>query len=271
MTIKEINETIEEASALKSIASAYTEISSIRLKKIRQQVIKTRAFFIEILNIYAMLRHISIHKKFIEPTDKKASIILTSNNRFYGHIESGVLHFFLESKDHGDIFVVGRSGKESLSALNFRFKSVIFKDDVPSVEEIMDLVNMVKTYKTVLVYYARFKSVLNQAPVAVNITQSQAQAVEQSQRIDEAYIFEPEVPKILAFFDTQLKQVLIEQTFLETELARTSSKLISMDNAQNNADEFLSEQRQFLSQAKRSLQNTRILETITSMLVRNTI
>jgi len=74
------------------------------------------------------------------------------------------------------------------------------------------------------------------------------------------------VPKILNFFDAQLKQVLIEQTFLETELARTSSKLISMDNAQNNADEFLEKQRIFLSQAKRSLQNTRILETITSMI-----
>ncbi|OGE17661.1 hypothetical protein A3F00_01990 [Candidatus Daviesbacteria bacterium RIFCSPHIGHO2_12_FULL_37_11] len=266
MTIKEINESVEEASALKSIASAYTEISALRLKRIRQQVLRTRAFFIEILNIYAMLRHIPMHRKIVKPSEKKASIILTSNNRFYGHIESGVIQFFLSYKDPGDLYVIGKSGKESLSALNFKFKSIIFKDDIPGAEEIVNLANMVRNYQSVLVYYARFKSVLIQVPVAVDITQTQVQAVEQSQRIDEAYIFEPEVPKILNFFDAQLKQVLIEQTFLETELARTSSKLISMDNAQNNADEFLEKQRIFLSQAKRSLQNTRILETITSMI-----
>lgn len=268
MTVKEINESLQEGEALKTIAVAYTEIASLRLKKIRQQVVNTRAFFVEILNIYAMLRHIVLQKRPIIPSQAKtASIILTSNNRFYGHIESELIKFFLDqTPDKGDIIVVGRGGKEAFSGLQLPFTAVIFKEDVPERQELAELVERIRNYQAVLVYFARFQTVLNQVPVVVDITQSQAKAVSMSEKIEEAYIFEPEVPKILDFFDNQLKQVLIEQTFLETELARTSSKLISMDQAQNNADEFIEQQNKLLVQARRSILNTQILETVTSMM-----
>ncbi|TSC66662.1 MAG: F-type H+-transporting ATPase subunit gamma [Microgenomates group bacterium Gr01-1014_80] len=268
MTIKEINGSIEEGAALKNIAAAYTEISSLKLKRIREQVLRTRAFFVEVLNIYAMLKHIVLKKTLIEPPKgKKVSIILTSNNRFYGHIESELLRFFLSQRsDKGDILVVGTGGREAFGSLHLPFQSVIFKDDVPAAQELTNLVNMIKAYGTVLVYFARFKSVLTQVPAAVDITQSQAQAAKTPERTEESFIFEPEAPKILDFFDSQLKQTLIEQTFLETELARTSSRLIFMDQAQNNADEFLKQQQRLLSSARMSLQNTQILETITSMI-----
>ena len=268
MTIKEINESIEEGRALKTIAAAYTEISSIRLKRIRQEVIRTRAFFVEVLNIYAMLRHIVLKKnQTLPPNTKTASIILTSNNRFYGHIESDVIGFFLrQNYDKGDIIVVGSSGREAFGSLHLPFQSLIFKDDVPAHEEIINLVSKIKDYGAVQVYFARFKSVLQQVPVVVDITQSQAKAAQQTERLEEAFIFEPEVVKILQFFDSQLKQVLIEQTFLETELARTSSKLISMDQAQHNADEFLKKQHQLLTRANMSILDTQILETVTSII-----
>ena len=51
MNLKEITSVIEEGQALKQVASAYTEISSMRLQRIRQEVLKSRAFFSEILNI----------------------------------------------------------------------------------------------------------------------------------------------------------------------------------------------------------------------------
>ncbi len=267
MTIKEINEAIDEGEALKTIAAAYTEISSLRLKRIRHEVIRTRAFFVEVLNIYAMLKHVAA-KKTVTPElqGKTASIVLTSNNRFYGHIESDLINFFLNQKlTKGDIFVVGSSGKETFGSVKLPFKSIIFKDDVPNAVELKFVVNLIKNYQAVFVYFARFKSVLKQIPTVVDITQSQAQAAEQSEMIEEAYIFEPEVNKILQFFDSQLKQVLIEQTFLETELARTSSKLISMDQAQDNADQFLKQQKQLLTGARMSLQNSQILETISNL------
>ncbi len=76
---------------------------------------------------------------------------------------------------------------------------------------------------------------------------------------------EPEIKTIAEFFDNQIKILILESTFLESELARTASRLITMDSAQNEAEKFLSNQELSLLTAQRSIQNARILETIAAM------
>lgn len=269
MTIHEINTIIEEGEALKTIASAYTEIASIRIQRIRGQVLKSRAFFNEILNIYALVRKTAIQKrKPGTPQKKAASILITSNNRFYGHIDTEIVKLFLNQGDHqekGDVFAVGVGGKEALEAYHFSpFKSIMIKKDMPGSEELANIAEMVGSYVKVLIYFAQFQTVMKQNPVVVDITESQSSALAQSKKLEGAFIFEPEAGKILDFFDSQLKQVLIEQTFLESELARTGSRLISMDQAEVNADKFVKDNHILLLQAKRSVQNAQILETIAS-------
>ena len=83
----------------------------------------------------------------------------------------------------------------------------------------------------------------------------------EEQKHDQAFIFEPEIGKILDFFETQVTNLLIEQTFLDSELSRTASRLISMDQAQSSADDYLSEQRTILAQAKKNIINAKLLET----------
>lgn len=267
MTIREIKDAIEEGQALKSIASAYTEIASLRLKRIRQDVLKTRAFFSEVLRIYALVRRIAQQKGQKANLKPKLSILISSNDRFYSIIDTNLVSFFLsQGSDKGETFVVGHGAKVALEARGFKnFTAVTLKKDMPTQAELANIVTKAKQYQSVLVYYPQFQTVIKQSPVAVDITQSQAKALEQSKRIEGAFIFEPEAPKILEFFDNQIKQTLIEQTFLEADLARVGSRLISMDSAQHNADDFVSKEKVLLGQAKRSLQNVRILETVASM------
>ena len=79
------------------------------------------------------------------------------------------------------------------------------------------------------------------------------------------FIFEPELPKILHFFDTQVISLLIEQAFLESELSRTASRFISMDQAESEADRFINTQRKLKAVALRSLGNINILENYASL------
>ena len=284
MTIREINNQIEEAKALKAITGAYTEIAALKLRRIRQEVISSRSFFTEILNLFSLVRKkASKGSKNKKSEQKTAGIILTSNNRFYGHIDADLINFFernLSKTLKTDIFVIGRGGIQALHLRGFsHFADFIFKQDLPSPYEISQLVSKIKNYQRILIFYSQFQTVVKQNPKVVDITQQQLSAIsyqlsdkEQKKSDDwrltteSFFIFEPEVSKILDFFDSQLKQILIEQTFLEAELARTGSRLIFMDQAQNNADEYLEQQEKFLNSAKRSLQNARILEIIGSMI-----
>lgn len=273
MTIREINSLIEESQTLKLIAGAYTEISSLRLQRIRTQVLQSRVFFNEILDLYALVRHIAFKKGYRPKVILKTiSIILTSNNRFYGHIDTDLVKFFLSSKiEKGEVICIGRGGKEALNANHFTvFNSILFKKDMPDTLELANLVQKVRLNQRVYIYFAQFHSVIKQVPTVIDITQTQSQALKQAKYLEGTFIFEPEVKKILDFFDTQLKQILIGQTFLESELARVGSRLISMDQAEYNADEYIKKNEQLLLNAKRSLDNTRILEMIASINTKET-
>lgn len=270
-TIREITDTIEQGEALKSIASVYTEIASLKIKKIREQVFKTRAFFTEVSSIYAVVKELSGKSSRATRQQKTASILITSNDRFYGHIDTELIEFFLNQELKGDVFVVGRGGKQALEVRKFTpLRPFIFKKDIPETEELINLVTRLEPYSQILVYFSEFKTIMQQVPTVRDITQSQTKIYKEAAkselaRTQTSYIFEPEAVKILAFFDSQIKRVLIDQTFLEAELARIASRLIFMDQAQHNADDFVAEENKLLYRAKRSLKNARILEIVASM------
>ena len=152
-----------------------------------------------------------------------------------------------------------------------------FNSDIPSMSEIQNLTNQVKDYAKVVVYYSQMKSVLIQIPVSKDITQSidPLQYANQEKEVQKLlsefdYILEPDLGIMLQFFDAQIKGLLLEHTFLESELARTASRLISMDSAQNQAKDYLSDMKNELRIEKKNITNARIIETISVLnLVRN--
>lgn len=269
MNIKTLKEELELTQALKLVTEAYTEIASHNLKKIRKDVEGNRIFFADLTQLYAILRflakkHIAGYKE--TGNGKTATILLTSNFRFYGRISNDATRFFilLAEKSPSDKFVVGKLGTEYLKAqgFSFSFKPLIFAKDLPSTEELSELRMKVKDYSRILVVYSEFRNVLIQLPVVKDITQTETSALAASAiKFSSAFILEPEIKKMIDFFDTAIKDILLEDTFLEAELARVASRLISMDQAQTNANHLIKSQTQSLVTTKRFLANKRIIET----------
>lgn len=277
MTTKEINILIEEAKSLKEITQAFTQISSSKLKRIRSGVESNREFFRDLSGIYGLINVIAKGRK-ITTTPKNGktlSILLTSNERFYGKITSELIEFFLVqvSKIRSDKLVIGRSGVETIKSLNYAlaYTPLILKSDFPDSTEFLALSKIVNDYSKVLVFHPHFQSVMTQKPIIADITQSELEVNTQTGKSEELiaqinnFIIEPEIKIMVDFFDNQIKVILLEATFLEAELARTASRLISMDSAQNEAEKYLSTQELLLLNAQRSIQNARILETVAAL------
>lgn len=268
MTIRQINEDIDKSKALKLVAEAYGEIALIKLKRIRQNVESNRHFLLDISRIYWLIKRVEANLKTPLPkkSKKTISLVLTSNYRFYGSINTELVKFFLvhSSKYRSDRIIIGKTGLETLQAISYfhPYSSFIFKHDLPNPEELRQLVYNLKDYQQVLVYFNRFKSVLSQIPMLVDITQTQSHlnpGVNNQPGL--GFILEPEIEKMLDFFDSQIKLLLIDQAFLESELARTASRLISMDQAQNNAVKYIKDEMKLLNNAKKSIENIKLLET----------
>ena len=275
MTIKEIDAILEEGNSLKTIAQSYSEIANLKIKKIRSQVERNRVFFQEISAVFALIKKLAIKRQIqVVKPKKTVSLILTSNYRFYGSINSDLIDFFITAtqKMDTDRIIIGKAAIDYFKAVKTsNFQQVLLKTDQPDTTELLNLVNMIKDYNQVLVFYSSMKSLLIQQPTVSDITATSASEVAVSQdklsrqKEDFRFIFEPDLSKILQFFDSQIINLLLEGAFLESELSRTASRFISMDKAENEANKFIKDYEKLKAYAKRNMVNNTILENFASI------
>ena len=282
MTIKEIEEALEEGQGLKTIAQAYSEIANLKIKRIRGEVERNRVFFQEISRVYALIKKLAEKKKVNTLKPKRlVSLIITSNYRFYGSINEDLIEFFINTaqKLDGEVILLGRAAIDyfKTNQIFTNPKSILLKADQPDSSELLGLINTIKDYNQVLIFHSRLKSLLVQEPIITDITATSGSnekviGNERLQKDNFKFIFEPELPKILAFFDSQILTLLLESTFLESELSRTASRFITMDQAENEANKFIFEYEKLEAFSKRNLANNQILENFaTIMAARNLI
>lgn len=272
LTLRQASQALEESESLKIIAQAYTELASLKLQKIRFGIEKNRAFFQEIKGVLRAVKVAAEKRGIAEATKKKGvvSLVLTSNHHFYGNLENQLLEYFVENstKFPTDRIVIGSTATEFLKQTGYSqsYKSLVFQDDLPFAQDMRGLVGELSQYEQILVYYSRMRSVLIQEPHVVDLLQQPPEQYLNAPERSLDYIFEPEIESILDFFNNQITTLLLEQTFLESELARTAARIVSMDQAQGNADSYIKNQRRQLSQAKRTTDNNQLLDAISRML-----
>ncbi len=274
MTIKEIQEALEEGDSLKTIAQAYSEIANLKIKRIRGEVERNRLFSQEIFRVYGVIKKLALKRKVSIPKAKRLiSLVITSNYHFYGSINSNLLQFFLMTakKLDTDVILIGKTATDYFkNNLPGNYKSILLKDDLPDPAELTSLTNIIKDYNQVLIFHSRFKSLLVQEPIVTDIT---ASSISEEKVFDDKlqddnfkFIVEPDLAKIMAFFDNQILTLLLESTFLESELARTATRFISMDQAENEANKFISEYEKLAAFVKRNLSNNQVLENFATIM-----
>lgn len=269
MIIREIDERLEEGKSLKSIAQSYAEIANLKIKAIRSQVERNRLFFQEISKIYALVRRLSAKKGLtIKKPKKLVTVLITSNYHFYGTINFDLIQFFIKNtqKLETERIIIGGTALEYFKATNIFIdqKTVLLKQDIPDNNELSMLIELIKQYTQVLIVHSTFESLLIQESVVTDITPTILDM--DTDTLDIKYIFEPELPKILSFFDSSILALLLEETFLESELSRMASRFISMDEAQSEANKYIKQYIKLKALAKRSLGNKRILENYASLM-----
>lgn len=266
-TVKQVSQQLEDSLSLKTVAQAYTEISALKLQKIRAGIEKNRLFFQEITEVYHII-NVEAAKRKLQIKAKKGtvSILITSNHHFYGGLEKDLVKFYVANttKFETDRVVIGSTAAEFLKSFDYLdpYQQIILKEDLPTAEEIRTFVAKIISYEQIMIYYSRMHSVLTQEPHVVDIVQKPPEYYIKAKAPKINYIFEPELEKVLKFFENQVILLLIEQTFLESELARAAARLTSMDQAQLAADETIKAKKKELALAKRSIDNTHLLESI---------
>src|SRR3989344_749693 len=269
MTIKQLKKSIEDTKVLRDISASYADVASGRFKTIRQKTEKNRLYLEELSQVFKSVKQVAAQKKLLAPKNGKTiNIILTSNYQFYGDINYKLIKFFLEqSKSESDTLIIGKTGSIYLKQFKYasKFDEFILKKDFPNPEELESLVVKVADYSQILVYFSKLQSVILQNPTAIDITQTSYLKEDSQNALERPFIFEPEINKVLGFFETQVKGLLLQQTFLESELARTGARVLTMDKAKETAQNLIAKNRASLNLSLKTEVNSSILQTTVTL------
>lgn len=275
INIKKIKAEIETTQSIELITEALGDIATAKLKKTRASIEHTVSYFKGISNLYRTVKSISMRTKRLRPlpqrktNGKTVCILLTANSRLYGGLDTELVKFYGANTANLDCdrIVAGIFGSELLGAMEYpkKFEKNFFKKDSPDILELQSLAKKVFFHERILVFYSRFKTLLNQEPFISDISTSYL-AQSPVYKAPFHYIMEPEVDKILLFFDAQVTYLFLQSIFLEVDLSRLAARMISMNQAQENAVKILKTQKKELLRFKKDLINLQILENYSSMM-----
>lgn len=170
------------------------------------------------------------------------------------------------AKIKSDLLIVGTTGIDFMKSARTGkpYKTITFSRDNPNLEEIHSFLDNITRYDKVFVYYPKFVTLLSQTVGITDVTQtSEAGAKENQEEIN--VIFEPEIDKMVEFFERQIRSLLFFRVILETDLSRTAARLISMSAAEERSDELIKEKKSEVRKATTSFINRQLLETFAGM------
>lgn len=247
---KQIQKLLDELELLGEVALAFSQISSTRMKKIRGDVLSARDFQYSIYEIfkevlasyarevkkYARGRHGIEGEKvtFLSHNGKTVALFISANTGLYGDIVNRTFELFAKDIRGGDaeVAIVGKLGLSQFQEL-FPGKPYTYfdladfgKDPVKLAEIIRHIVQ----YERVQIYYGKYENVVKQVPSKYDISAEVPTEGEIGQEITK-YIFEPSLPLILGFFESELFTSLFDHAVFESQLAKFASRMIAMDFA----------------------------------------
>lgn len=287
---KDLKDEIYELNSLRSLVEAYEEIASVRMKKTRDTVLKNRQFVNEINNIFeevrssfakeynALLRKKALLGKkgktgdkvtLLSHNGKTVSVFLSANTGLYGDIVKKTFDLFIEEVRNSDseVTIVGRQGLTLLNAEEPDRPYTYFElsDHELRAHELDEIIKHIVQYEVINVYYGSFENVVRQNPKMLRVS-AEIDLTESKKESKASYLFEPELEKILVFFETQMFASLFDQTVREGQLAKYASRVMAMDKAFENIQEGLGKLRlQKLRVAHRRM-NKKQLNMLSSVL-----
>ncbi len=248
--IKEVIKEIDTINDFKNLVDIYGEIASIRMMKIRTNVLNNRNYVFSITQIFfdalsSFLKRasqVSLNQKlfksnritFLPHNGKMVFVLVASNTGFYGDVVMTTFKKFVDELkgEDAEVTIIGKVGKKIFTE-SFPKKPYTFfelPDYGSDKNKLLAIINHLVQYDEVRVYYSAYDTVLNQRPVVSNLTAGTT-LIERAKKTKEEYIFEPSVEEILMFFEKEVFGSFFDQTIKEDQLSKLSGRIMAMDRA----------------------------------------
>ena len=274
---QDIERSLKTMGTMAEISSVFEGIASMRIAKIKNQVLQATEFFNELWHIYSQLRVDSLFRfgrgqSGGTISNKELFIVITAEGGFSGDIDQKLIAWMLKQydKEKNDIIVIGHHGAVQLAQNGVAFKKY-FKLPVRDQNiNVAPIIQEVQGYATTTVFYQEYVSLMVQDVKRIGLSSAvaeQGKDVKQGEEtISEAnYIFEPSTYDVVDHLERSMMQIALSQVILDSKLAQYASRFRAMSEAHERADESLGELNLLRNRAKRAVKDERLKEIVNGM------
>lgn len=269
---------------LNKLATVYETISIMKMQQIRKGIISSRTYVNNLIDIFTSLQYAKpdekrdrereglISKQEIEK-EPLATVIITANAKFHGDILRKIFNHFVQHYNKtGDIFVIGKIGREFMNEYShtIKFQEFDISDLNFTIDDLKPILFHLLKYKKIQVYYAIFKNIVEQIPFESDIADLQKLTAEEVAKAAAAkehpdFLYEPSAYDISSFIHNNVIALLLLQTVSETHLARLASRMKAMDSLLQRVESDIKTLSQRKHRAARALQDSKQLDRLSGM------
>lgn len=259
-SIKETKQDLLVLHDFHDLMETYEEIAAIRMRKVKKSVLMEREFLKGLSDVFRFvemaydtylfkLGNLKKGKRhFLKTNDKDVLVLLSANMGLFGEIIHKTINKYMEDakKQDCDLVILGKVGKRFFESMlpDRKFQYFDFSDSGTDDENVKIVLDYVLQYRNIYVYHGLFETILNQQPVATNVTGdiskfagSEEDRERKSLEDPKFGFFEPTIEDVATFFETQTLSVIFEQSVHESSLSKFASRMVTLDMAVSNVND----------------------------------
>lgn len=253
-SMSSIQKIIGELETLELVTRAFGDIASSRMKNTRDSVLTARDFLAALDDIFTDVRRAYAYEfadllkknrkkgkegvTVLSHNGRSVALLLSSNTGLYGEIVKKTFAAFMEEVEKGEseVTIVGRQGLANFqsSAAGHPYTYFDLPDHAYTQETMSKIIRHIVKYDEIHIYFGKFQNVLLQRPEVETIRSRVDLSLEENSTPPKKFLFEPNLEKLLAFFEMEMFASLFEQVVRESQLAKFASRILAMDKASEN-------------------------------------
>lgn len=250
-----IKKELNTVDSLNNLIASLEELSAMRYRKTKTSVLNTRDYLDEVNYLYKQVKN--NYKKIIEsagkdfkeakfrnPTKGTVYVLLSANGGLFGDV---IYRNFENFKNYikripaEEVLVVGSVGQKLIEYSDLKetlkYKYLPLSDSSGDRENLDQILKFCLDFKTIVVFYSKYVEILVQKPIADSVTgdivfeEALSSFDKKQPQFDKDFLYEPDIEKVLALFESQIINTIFEQKVLESGLSKFTARMVALDSA----------------------------------------
>lgn len=265
---------LNQVNTVEDLTQVFESIASIRISRIRNRVVASKAFFAELWQTYSGLRIDPSQRLLREKTKKGKSVFLvvTSEGSLSGAIDEEIVTTMMEDyskvqPDSTDVVVLGSHGLGQLKQRTIPVAKAFSMPASDSNFSVTDIIETLSQYDRISVFYQTYESLRLQKAARIELLAAVKDLGDDVEDSDEVvssrdYIFEPNVDEIADYLESVMMGVALIQVIMESKLAQYAARFNAMNSAKHRAGDLVADYTLQYHRAKRAEGDERLKEIV---------